>query len=70
VFVPEFRKLDTELTEMATSVCFLQPEKGKGKLRLFSSNGNGKWKFVFLGQQTINGNRRLLFQQMCPSRVL
>jgi hypothetical protein len=28
---------------------------------------NGKCKFVFLGRQTIYGNRRLLFQQMCPS---
>ncbi len=27
----------------------------------------GKQKFVFLGQQTINGNQRLLFQKMCPS---
>ncbi len=24
--------------------------------RLFAANGNGKWKFVFFGQQTINGN--------------
>jgi hypothetical protein len=30
---------------------------------------NGKGKFVFLGQLTINGNRRLLFQQTCPSTV-
>jgi hypothetical protein len=28
---------------------------------------NGKQKFVFLGWQTINGNRDLLFQKMCPS---
>ncbi len=28
---------------------------------------NGKRKFVLLGRQTINGNRRLLFQQTCPS---
>ncbi len=27
----------------------------------------GEIKFVFLGQQTINGYRRLLFQQTCPS---
>ncbi len=27
----------------------------------------GKRKFVFLGLQTINGNRRLLCQQTCPS---
>jgi hypothetical protein len=37
-----------------TSVCFLQME-------------NRKQKFVFLSQQTISGNRRLLFQQTCPS---
>jgi hypothetical protein len=35
--------------------------------RLFAANGNRKWKFVFLFRQTINGNRRLLFQQTCPS---
>jgi hypothetical protein len=31
--------------------------------RLFSANGNVKRKFVFLGRQTINGNRRLLFSK-------
>jgi hypothetical protein len=31
---------------------------------------NGKWKVVFLGRQTINGNRRLLFQKTCPSMLL
>jgi hypothetical protein len=36
---------------------------------LFAANGNGKRKFVFLGRQTINGNRRLLFQQTCPSML-
>jgi hypothetical protein len=30
-------------------------------------NGNEKRKFVFLGQPTVNGIRRLLFQQRCPS---
>ncbi len=33
---------------------------------LFAANGNGKWKFVFYGQWTINGYRRLPFQQKCP----
>jgi hypothetical protein len=33
--------------------------------RLFAANG--KWKFVFLCWQKINGNQHLLFQQMCPS---
>jgi hypothetical protein len=37
--------------------------------RLFAANGNGKHQrtFVFLGRQTINGNRQLLFQQTFPS---
>ncbi len=30
-------------------------------------NGNGKRKFIFIGRQTINGNRRFLFQQTFPS---
>ncbi len=29
--------------------------------RLFAAKGNGKRKFVFLGQQMISGSRRLLF---------
>ncbi len=32
--------------------------------RIFAANGNGKWMFVFLGQQKINDNR---FEQTCPS---
>jgi hypothetical protein len=34
--------------------------------RLFDAKGNGKQKIVFLGRQTINANRRLLFQQTGP----
>ncbi len=34
---------------------------------IYSENGDVKRKFVFLGGQTINGNRQLLFQQMCLS---
>ncbi len=30
--------------------------------RLFAAKGNGKRKFVFLGQQTMNSNQQLLFQ--------
>jgi hypothetical protein len=54
-----------------------------GNSRLFAANGkqkrqtnfrsfsaNGKWKFVYLGRQTKNGNRRLLFRQRCPSMVI
>jgi hypothetical protein len=38
-------------------------------VRLFAANGNGKRKFVTLGQHTINGNQRLLFKQTCPSML-
>ncbi len=41
--------------------------KENGNYRLFAANINGNRKFIFLGQQTINGNVRLLFQQTCPS---
>ncbi len=46
-----------------SSICLLLT----AKIRLFAANGNGKRKFVFLGRQMINGNRRLLFQQTCQS---
>ncbi len=39
-------------------------------LRLFAANKDGKQKFVFLGQQNINGNRQLLIQQMCSSMII
>jgi hypothetical protein len=39
--------------------------KEEDNISLFAANG--KRKFVFLGRQMINGNRRLLFQQTCPS---
>ncbi len=35
--------------------------------RFFAANGNRKRMFDFLGRQTINDNRRLLFRQTCPS---
>jgi hypothetical protein len=38
--------------------------------RLLATNGGRKWEFVFLGWQTINGNRGLLFQQTCPSMLI
>ncbi len=41
-------------------------KNGNG-FHLFAENKNKKQKFVFLGPQTINSNRRLLFRQMCPS---
>jgi hypothetical protein len=43
---------------------------GHGKFRLLAANENRKRKFVVLGGQTINSNRRLLFQQMCLSIVV
>ncbi len=41
----------------------MEIENGNGKLLFVCC----KWKFVFLGPQTINGNHQLLFQQMCQS---
>jgi hypothetical protein len=37
--------------------------------RLLAANEQGKWKFGFLGLQTINSKRCLLFQQTCPSML-
>jgi hypothetical protein len=34
---------------------------------LFSAKGKRQTEVCFLGRQTINGNRRLLFLQTCPS---
>jgi hypothetical protein len=42
----------------ATSVCLLQRKTETANFRLFAVNGNGKRKFVLVGQQTINGNRQ------------
>jgi hypothetical protein len=36
-------------------------------LPFFDANGNGNRKFVFIGLETVNGNRRLLFQQTYPT---
>jgi hypothetical protein len=51
--------------EMATSVFLLRMENGKDKLPFFCCKR--KRKLFFLGRQTINDNRRLLFQQRRPS---
>jgi hypothetical protein len=40
---------------------------GNGNSILPFVAANGKQKFVFLDQQMINGNHRVLFQQMRPS---
>ncbi len=37
-------------------------ETETANFRLFAANGDGKRKSIFLGQQTINGHRLLLFQ--------
>jgi hypothetical protein len=58
---PEFCEQKTELTENGN--CRLFAANGNGKLSFLAANGNRKLKFVILGRQTINGNRRLLFQQ-------
>ncbi len=41
------------------SFCLLQTKNGNGKLPFVSENG----------ERTINGNRRLLYQQTCPSTL-
>jgi hypothetical protein len=40
-----------------------------GKAKLTEKSGNFHL-FIFLDRQTINGNGRLLFQQMWPSMVI
>jgi hypothetical protein len=41
----------------ATLICFAANGKSAtSNFRLFAAIGNGKRKFVFFGQQTINGN--------------
>jgi hypothetical protein len=39
-------------------------------LRWLAKNGNGKRIFVFPGRQTINDNRRRLFQETCQSMLI
>ncbi len=63
--VSGIRKKRTELTENSNFICWLQTEPAN--FCLFAAKGNGKQKFVFLGRQTLNGNRSLLFQQMYSS---
>ncbi len=57
----EFRKWRKELTENGN---FFKRKTETANLFLISANGNGR--LFFLGRQTINSNRQLLFQQMCP----
>jgi hypothetical protein len=61
---PEFRKWKTELTENSNFHLFVAKKKPESaNLRLFAAHGSGKQKFVFLSRQTVNRNRRLLFEQ-------
>ncbi len=52
----QYNRIYIQNMETAASICFLQTE-------------NIKLEFVFLNWQMINRNRRLLFQQTCPSTV-
>jgi hypothetical protein len=64
----EFPKRKTELNRKRQFpfVCYKRKTE-TANFHLFAANENGKRRFVILGRQTINGNRRLLFQQTCPS---
>jgi hypothetical protein len=60
-----FGKRKTELTGNDNFLLFAANGKTEtANFRLFATKGNGKRKFVFIGQQTINSNRRLLLQQV------
>ncbi len=48
---------------------FAANKNWNGKLPFVSFKRNGKRKFVFLGQQSINGNQWLLYMPMCPFMV-
>ncbi len=54
VSIYEYKYGKRNKLKTATPVCSLQME-------------NRKQKFVFFSRQMINSNRRLLFQQTCPS---
>ncbi len=60
---PEFHKQKTELIENATSIFCCKRKMETTDFCLFAASGNRTGKFVCLGQQTRNGNRRLLFEQ-------
>jgi hypothetical protein len=62
-----FRKQKTELTEKATFVCFLQMDKGNGKLSLVCCKRKQKIDVCFPWSVNDNSNRRVLFQQTCLS---
>jgi hypothetical protein len=60
---PEFRKQKIKLTETAILFVCCKRKPEMAIYRLLAANGNGKHNH---GQQTINDNQRLLFQQTCP----
>jgi hypothetical protein len=64
---PRFRNFKNRTADNANFCFFLQMENGNGKPPFVAANGNGKRTFVFFGWQMINGNQRLLLQQMRPS---
>jgi hypothetical protein len=59
-----YRKM--ELTENGNFSLFAAKQETE-TANFHLSSENGKRKFVFLGRQTINGNRSLLFQPTCSS---
>jgi hypothetical protein len=64
---PNFRKLKMGQTENDNFRFF---SANPANFRLFAASRNGKWTFVFLCWQTVNGNRRLLFPpraHLCPA---
>ncbi len=62
-----FRKQKTELTEKATSVCFLQMENENDKLSFVCCKRKQKMDVFFPWSVNDNSNRRVLFQQTYPS---
>jgi hypothetical protein len=59
----KFRLFAQKEMKMTNFRLFAQREMKMENFRLFAANGNRKRKFVLLGRQTINSNRRLLFHQ-------
>ncbi len=59
--------METELIPNSNFRLFAVSRKQKRKTSVFCCKKKHKTKVVFLGRQTINGDRQLLFQQMCPT---
>jgi hypothetical protein len=54
-------------TDGERKLLFVRCKRKTERANFLCFYGKGKWKFVFLGRHTLNGNRHLLFQQTCPS---